>query len=340
MNLLEKCIVKLTNEEQKIKIAFVEGNSSRVIKAAKQLDSKNILEPILIFKSNQEFEDKKEELGKSSLWSSNEDGIKHFILENESAKLEELAKQYETIRKGKESYEKSLSNMSKPEFVAAMLINSGDVDGAIGGVHLPTSKILVAAFKAIGAKEGVKTVSSVMLMAKGEEIYLFGDISVNPDPDPIALADIAQNANEFAIALDMPEKVAFLSFSTSGSATTLQTKKMIAATKEFNSRKCSKYPAIGEVQFDAAFDLGVKKQKYQNENDFDGTASVFIFPDLNSGNIGYKIAQRMGGWSTMGPIITGLKKPYNDLSRGSTTENVIDSAIITAVQALKAKGSK
>ena len=328
MNLIENCVDKLSKLDNKIKIAFVEGNSCRMIKAAKELKAKNVLEPIMIFETTKSFEENKNDL----------DGFETFIIDQREGEIKELAKKYQELRNGKEDFAQSLANLQKAEFVAAMLMQSGKVDGALGGVHLPTSKILKAAFKTLGSKEGIKTISSIMIMAKDKETYLFGDISVNPDPDAHQLADIAQNANEFAKGFDIDQKLAFLSFSTSGSASNHQTQKVIEATKEYNLRKISQYDAIGEVQFDAAFVDSIKDQKYKYDYGFKGTAKIFIFPDLNAGNIGYKIAQRMGNWSAMGPIITGLKKPYNDLSRGSTVQNIVDSAIVTAMQALNAQG--
>ena len=330
MSIIKNCIQKLSKRESLIKIAFVEGNSSRMIAAAAKLKEDNVLEPVLIFETTKQFEEV----------ASKVQGFQKYIIEQELELVEKLAKKYEEKRKGKESFENCLKSLKTCQFFTGMLMHESIIEGAIGGVHLPTADILKAAFKTIGPKDGIKTISSVMVMAKEKETFLFGDISVNPNPSADQLADIAQNSNDFAKAFDIEEKVAFLSFSTSGSASTPQTKKIIEATHNFNKRQCSKYPAIGEVQFDAAFVQVVKDQKYKYDYNFEGTATQFIFPDLNAGNIGYKIAERMGGWSAMGPILAGLKKPYNDLSRGSTIANIIDSAIVTAVQAYALEGDK
>jgi len=181
------------------------------------------------------------------------------------------------------------------------------------------------------AKKGVKTISSVMVMEKGEEWYIFTDISVNIAPTVNQLVDIASNASTFARLIDFETKVAFLSFSTSGSAVHEKSAIMKDATEMFNNNFKPKYPAIGEIQFDAAISDEVRKMKYKGKT-FDGKPTIFVFPTLDVGNIGYKIAQRMGGFGAIGPIITGINKPINDLSRGAKVVDVYNTALLTAVQ--------
>jgi len=145
------------------------------------------------------------------------------------------------------------------------------------------------------------------------------------------LSDIAKNASAFASAIDFKTKVAFLSFSTSGSAAHPRALHVREATEKFNNEFKPEYRAIGEVQFDAAFSPEIRKMKYKDEG-FKKNPTIFVFPSLEAGNIGYKIAQRMGGFGAIGPIITGVNKPINDLSRGSKVADVYNTAIITAVQ--------
>ena len=148
------------------------------------------------------------------------------------------------------------------------------------------------------------------------------------------MVDIAKNASTFAKAIDFKSKVAFLSFSTSGSAVHDKSTTVKDAVVKYNEINDSPYKAIGEVQFDAAFSPDVRASKYK-EDGFKKMPSIFVFPSLDAGNIGYKIAQRMGGFGAIGPIITGVNKPVNDLSRGALTEDVYNTCLVTALQAFE-----
>lgn len=246
--------------------------------------------------------------------------------------IKQFIEKYVEIRKGKETIEQAQKAMQSRVNIAMMMLATGMVDGVVGGLLYPTSDILRGAFKIIGPKTNIKTISSVMMMHKDGNYSLYSDISVNPDPNSDQLVDIAKNALEFSESLQLfdENKIAFLSFSTDGSASTESTQKVKNATDNFNLQ--SKVEAIGEVQFDAAVIPSVRKSKYQKSS-FDGSANIFVFPDLNSGNIGYKIAQRIGGQGAIGPILVGVNKPVNDLSRGSTVDDVYYTVLITALQA-------
>ena len=336
MNFIQACESKLKDLKEKVTIAFIEGHSKRMISAAKQLLEKDILKPLMIIETKKAFEEVQNELG----------NLEYIIIEENQTLYDELANYYALKRKEKESKEQAFASSKKAEFFACLLVETGKVNGAIGGVHLSTANILRAAFKVIGPKKGVKTISSIMIMSKKEETFVLGDISVNPHPKTKQLVDIAINAYDFVknsnqILQDVfhiDEKVAFLSFSTLGSAETESTKMVAEATKNFNDLNLTKEKAVGEIQFDAAILENIRQQKYQKPS-FKGSSKILIFPDLNAGNIGYKIAQRWGNFSAMGPIIVGINKPINDLSRGSTVQNVFDSAIVTAMQAYAHKNS-
>ncbi len=311
----EKRLKGIVNTLPKTKILLIDGSDQRSIEAANKLAEFNNLEITLLVENDDKIDTKA-----------------NVVNMNKNAnKLELLAQKYVELRKGKEDIEAARKVLSTRPFYAMMLLATGEVDGVVGGLNYSTADILRAAFKAIGPKPGIKTISSVMIMHKEEKLYFFSDISVNPKPDLTGLVDIATNAAEFAKAFIEEPKVAFLSFSTSGSAVTPETKLVADATVEFN-KVYQGTKAIGEVQLDAAVNEGVRKSKYKGET-FTGEANVLVFPDLGAGNIGYKIAQRFGGFGAIGPIITGVKKPVNDLSRGSLTDDVVNTVLITAIQA-------
>ena len=316
---IDKLLTTKNKTDGMRKIVFMEGPSKRMTEAAASLKDSKLVEPILVFETQKDFD------------ASNIGNVKSYVIENEKELMEKLVKVYVEKRKGKETEEQAREALKKTEYFSPTLVEAGLADGAVGGVHHPTGDILRGAFKAIGPKPGVKTISSIMIMHKASDFSIFTDISVNVDPTAEQLAEIAKNAADFGDFIDFDKKVAFLSFSTAGSAVNDISKKSKEASEIFDKKYDMEYKSLGEIQFDAAFDLGIRKQKY-NDSPFDTKPSVYVFPDLNSGNIGYKIAQRMGNWGAIGPIVTGLKKPINDLSRGSTVDDIINTGILTALQ--------
>lgn len=311
---------KLLKETTKKRILFIDGQDSRAQEAAQQHLKDNIIEPILLFEKKSE----------KANW-------KHgaaIAIEDWQDQKETLIETYLARRKGKDSLEIAQKNINDKNVFAMLMLEMNEVDGVIGGLVAPTADILRAAFKVIGPKPGIKTISSIMVMTKESDWYVFGDISVNIEPNAAQLVDIASNAATFAETLDIDPRIAFLSFSTSGSAEHPKSLLVKEATDQFNKQHKLAHQAIGEVQFDAAFDLDVLKSKYKSKTTFDKPANIFIFPDLNAGNIGYKIAQRMGQFGAIGPIITGVNKPVNDLSRGAKVADVYNTALLTAIQSI------
>src|SRR5699024_5722985 len=199
-----------------------------------------------------------------------------------------------------------------------------------GAAH-STSDTVRPALQIIKTKDGIKKTSGVFIMVRNDEKYVFADCAINMSPDSQDLAEIAVESANTAKLFDVDPRIAMLSFSTKGSAQSEETEKMDNAL-ELAKEKNPSLVIDGEFQFDAAFVPSVAAKKAPNAV-IKGDANVFIFPSLEAGNIGYKIAQRLGEFEAVGPILQGLNKPVNDLSRGCSAEDVYNLALITAAQA-------
>jgi len=223
-------------------------------------------------------------------------------------------------------------------YFAGMMVRQGDAGGQVAGATSTTGNVLKAAFQTVGTAPGIKTVSSYFFMITktpsfGENgIILFADCAVNPNPDAQALAEIAvataRNCKSF---LDVDARVAMLSFSTKGSATHTDVDKVLSAI-EIAKKIDSALQIDGELQADAALLPKVGEKKAPGSL-VAGKANVLIFPDLDAGNIAYKLVERVAGAEAIGPVIQGLAKPVNDLSRGCSVEDIVNVVAITAVQA-------
>lgn len=227
---------------------------------------------------------------------------------------------------------------ARPLNFAALLVEMGLADGTVGGAVATTSDTVRAALQIIGRAKDCKTVSSFFLMilperdGKAERGVIFSDCGLVVDPDVIGLTEIAfASARSVQSLMGEPARVAMLSFSTHGSASHPAVSKVAAAVSELRRREAD-FEFDGELQFDAAFDPEVGRKKAP-DSDVAGRANVFVFPNLDAGNIGYKIAQRIGGAVALGPVLQGLAKPANDLSRGCTAEDIVLVTAITVLQA-------
>ena len=220
-----------------------------------------------------------------------------------------------------------------PLYLAAAMVSSGEADAAVGGASRPSGEVIRSALHVIGLSESTPILSSsfIMALADGRSVA-FADCAVVPVPDSAQLADIAVATSQtFQTLVGQTPAVAMLSFSTHGSASHDDVERVRQATEFVRQR----HPALdvdGELQFDAAFVESVGAQKCP-ESRVAGRANVFVFPNLAAGNIGYKIAQRMGGAQAYGPILQGLTAPMNDLSRGCSTADVVSVSLISALQA-------
>lgn len=302
-----------------LKIVFPESDDPRILEAAEKLSLEGVLIPVLI-KTDKGF-DSKYDLSKCELIDpTNYDAFDEMV--------EALIKR----RSGKNTKEQVLEMLKKNNYFGTMLVYMNKADGLVSGAAHSTGETVLPALQIIKTKPGVSRTFGYFLMAREDEKYIFGDCAINPNPTAESLAEFAVESAKAAEMFGIEPNVAMLSFSTNGSADTEETQKVRKAVALAKEKK-SGYNIDGEMQFDAAFVPSVGAKKFPGSS-VAGKANTFIFPDLNSGNIGYKIAQRLGKFDAMGPILAGLNQPVNDLSRGCSADDAYKTAIITAAQAL------
>lgn len=217
-------------------------------------------------------------------------------------------------------------------YFGTMLVYLEVADGMVSGATHPTGDTVRPALQIIKTAPGSSRISGAFVMQRDDERYIFADAAINIDIDAQTMAEIAVQSANTAKVFGIDPKVAMLSFSTKGSAKAPQVDKVAEAT-QLAKTAAPELAIDGELQFDAAFVESVAAAKAP-ESEVAGHANVFVFPDLQSGNIGYKIAQRLGGFEAIGPVLQGLATPISDLSRGANEEDVYKVAIITAAQAL------
>lgn len=309
-----------------LKIVFPEATDERVLGAALRLHYEKLLEPVLIGKE----EDIKAE-AKAHGYTLK--GIE-IIDPEKYDKFDEMVNVFLERRKGKATEEQAREQLKEVNYFGTMLVYMDYAAGLVSGAVHSTGETVRPALQIIKTRPGVSRTSGafIMLRGRGQEKYVFSDCAINPNPDEQVLAEIAVESARTAEMFDIDPKVALLSFSSKGSASGPDVDKVRNATK-IAQEMAPEYEIDGELQFDAAFVSAVAQQKVPDSK-VAGEATVFVFPELQSGNIGYKIAQRLGNFEAVGPILQGLNKPVSDLSRGCVEEDVYKTAIITANQAL------
>jgi len=313
--------------KKKRTIVLPESHDERVLKAAEILTKENIANVITL--GNEE-KIRKE----AAALGVNLQGIR-IIDPEKSDKLSDFTNIFYNMRKkrGKEiSIEEARNTIKRDIFFGAMMVKEGMADGGVCGSIATTADVMRASIQCVGTAEGISIVSSFFLMVFPDKIYSFADCAVNPNPNAQQLADIAISAadNYKKLVGDEPY-VAMLSFSTKGSAEHELVDKVREATR-LAQEKRPDLNIDGELQFDAAIIESIGKRKAPGSK-VAGRANVLIFPDLQAGNIGYKIAERLGGAQAVGPISQGLAKPFFDLSRGCSVDDIVNTACIAAILA-------
>ena len=324
MELIESLSAKIKGK--KVRIVFPEGSEPRILGAVVRLASEDLIQPVLI--GNPEVV---KEAAKNR--GFNVENIEIVDPANYD-KLNEMVAAFVERRKGKVTEEKAIQLLKDENYFGTMLTYMGLVDGLVSGAIHSTGETVRPALQIIKTKPGVSRTSGafIMMRGRGQEKYLFSDCAINVNPNAQELAEIAVESAKTAEMFGIEPKVAMLSFSTKGSAVAEEATKVAEAAK-IAQELAPQYEIDGEMQFDAAFVASVAEQKAPGSK-VAGQASVFVFPELQSGNIGYKIAQRFGNFEAIGPILQGLNKPISDLSRGCNEEDVYKLAIITANQTL------
>lgn len=310
------------------KILLPEGDDPRIVGAASRLQEQNLMDPILLGD-----EDKISQVAaKIDADISNVTIINPVDFEDMDYLVEKLIER----RKGKIDEEQARKLLlENGNYFGTMLVYVGRADGLVSGAAHTTAETVRPALQIIKVKPRYKRVSGAYMLIKNEQFYIFADCAITIDPTSEELAEIAYQTNETALKYGLDPKIAMLSFSTHGSAD----HPLVDKVREGYKIAKEKYPDLcidGELQFDAAFVPEVAEKKIDS-SPVAGHANVFIFPDIQAGNIGYKLVQRLGDFEAIGPILQGLNAPVNDLSRGCNEEDVYKLCIISAIESINAK---
>ena len=333
MDIVERLITQA--KQHRRTVVLPEADDPRILQAARRLHDEGIARPVLIG-ARAALEEAAAGAGVSL------DAIESVALAESGALDAYTALYLEGRPKANERVAKRL--LAKPLFYAAMAVKAGDADALVAGASQPTARVIEAGLMSVGLAEGITTPSSffVIVPRSGGEPLVFADCAVNVEPDADALADIAiASAGSAERLLGVPARVAMLSFSTHGSAKHERVEKVRRAVEIVRAR-APDIAVDGELQADAALvprvaalktSRGTRAEHTTSPSDVAGRANVLVFPDLDAGNIGYKLCEHAGGMRAIGPFLQGFARPLCDLSRGATVDDIVAAAAITAAMA-------
>lgn len=309
-------------------IVLPEGEDDRILRAAATVLSRGIADLTIL---GEEIEVRSRAIGlgldiqKAEVLSSFDDVLRL-----------KFSEEYHRLREHKGvTIERARDTVTDPSYFGTLMVQLGLADGMVSGAAHTTAQTVRPAFEIIKTNEGVSVVSSVFLMALADRVLVYGDCAVIPEPTVTELADIAVSAAATATQFGIEPRIAMLSYSTGESGTGADVEKVREATALVRARTQG-IPVDGPIQYDAAADAAVALAKLP-DSEVAGRATVFIFPDLNTGNNTYKAVQRSAGAVAIGPIMQGLRLPVNDLSRGATVQDIVNTIAITAIQAQAAR---